>query len=124
MSLLPQKDMAFLEEKGFKYQLSQMGSEVYLILQEWKFPPAYAPEQADVLIVISAAYPLGQLDMFWANPSVRLKNGNWPQACEHHQTLTDGKNWQRWSRHINWRAGIDNLKTFIKAMTAEIDKGI
>ncbi len=121
---LPRKDFSFLESKGFPYELNQCGQELYLVLKGWKFSPAYTPEQADVLIIISPAYPLGQLDMFWTNPSIRLKNGASPQACELHQVLSDGKQWQRWSRHINWRPGIDNLQTFIKAITAEISKGV
>jgi Prokaryotic E2 family E len=120
---LPRRDVSFLQSKGFAYELNQFGQELYLVLKGWKFQ-AYTPEQADVLIVISAAYPLGQLDMFWTHPFVRLKNGALPQACEYHQILNDGKEWQRWSRHINWRAGVDNLQTFIKAMTAEISKGV
>lgn len=121
---LPRKDASFLESKGFPYELKQFGQELYLVLKDWKFPPAYSPEQADVLIIISPAYPLGPLDMFWTNPSIRLKSGAWPQASEPHQVLSDGKQWQRWSRHITWRPGTDNLQTFIKAITAEINKGI
>jgi hypothetical protein len=121
---LPRKEIAFLQSKGFHYELNQVGQELYLVLKGWKLPPAYTPEEADLLIIISAAYPLGQLDMFWTNPTIRLKTGAFPQACEYHQALNDGKQWQRWSRHINWRPGIDNLQTFIKAMTAEIGKGI
>ena len=120
---LPLRDILFLQSKGFAYELNQVGQELYLVLKGWRFPPVYTPEQADVLIIISAAYPLGQLDMFWTNPTIRLKSGALPQACEHHQALNDGKQWQRWSRHINWRPGVDNLQTFIKSMTAEIGKG-
>lgn len=121
---LPRKDLSFLDEKGFSYQLNQFGQELYLILRDQKFPPAYIPEQADILIIVSPAYPLGPLDMFWTNPSIQLKTGAWPQAAEPRQILGDGKEWQRWSRHINWRSGIDNLQTFIKAITVEISKGI
>lgn len=124
MMELPSKDLAFLQEKGFSYELKQVGQELYLVLKNWQFPPAYTPEQADVLIIISAGYPLNGLDMFWTNPSIRLKNGSWPQAADPHMALSDGKQWQRWSRHINWRSGVDNLQTFIKAITAEINKGI
>jgi hypothetical protein len=121
---LPRKDVSFLQAKGFTYELRQIGQELYFVLKDWPFPATYTPERADVLIIISPAYPLGSLDMFWTHPSIRLKSGAWPQAADPHQVLNDGKQWQRWSRHINWRAGTDNLQTFIKAITMEINKGI
>jgi hypothetical protein len=116
--------MTFLAEKGLKHQLNQFGQELYLVLNDWKFPNSYTPEIADLLIVISPVYPMGPLDMFWTCPSIRLKTGAFPQACDLHQMMSDGKQWQRWSRHIVWRQGIDNLQTFTKAVTMEIAKGI
>jgi hypothetical protein len=125
MSLIPQKDEDYLRERGFNYELKQVGNDICLILKNWPFPEAYNPRTADVLIVIPPSYPSNQLDMFWTIPDVKLAaNGNWPQASGEHGNY-DGKAWQRWSRHTSeWRAGVDNLRTFITAMTAEINRGI
>jgi hypothetical protein len=50
--------------------------------------------------------------------------GGMPQACEARETYL-GRNWQRWSRHwqVEWRAGVDNLETYIGAILHELNKG-
>jgi hypothetical protein len=124
MPIIPQHDEDYLKERGFDYQLKQVGAEVHLVIRNWAFPSAYNPQSADLLIRISAGYPLSQLDMFWTSPDLKLASGGWPQAAEVHETL-DGRNWQRWSRHTQeWRAGVDNLRTFVAAVTMEINRGI
>jgi Prokaryotic E2 family E len=125
MPLIPHGDEEYLRERGFDYQLKQVGQEVSLVLQNRPFPQAYNPRSADVLIRIPPGYPLSQLDMFWTSPDIKLAaSGAWPQAADVHETY-DGTNWQRWSRHTpEWRAGVDNLRTFITAITAEINRGI
>jgi hypothetical protein len=124
MALIPKADEEFLQEKQFDYELTQAGAEIHLVLRQYSFPPAYASVKADVLIVIPPAYPMAALDMFWTHPDVKLANGAWPQASENHETKSNGRNWQRWSRHIEWRSGVDTLRSFITAMVAEISKGI
>jgi hypothetical protein len=123
MPLLPEREMAFLEEK-FKYDLAKRGNEVYLVLNDWKLTDAYVPDRANVLIIVPPSYPMAALDMFYTSPPVRLRSGGWPVTADVLQSLSDGTTWQRWSRHITWRPNIDNLRTFITAVRAEIDKGI
>jgi hypothetical protein len=124
MPIIPRGDDDYLKERAFNYQLKQIGSEVHLVITNWEFPPAYSPRSADLLIRIPAGYPLSQLDMFWTTPDIKLASGGWPQAADVHETH-DGQNWQRWSRHTQeWRAGVDNLRTFITAVTMEINRGI
>ena len=124
MPIIPQGDEDYLKERSFDYQLKQAGGEIHLVLRDWAFPAAYNPRSADLLIRIPAGYPLSQLDMFWTFPDIKLASGGWPQAAEVHE-INDGRNWQRWSRHTQeWRAGVDNLRTFITAVTMEINRGV
>lgn len=123
MPLIPQSDEEYLKQRGFDYQLKPAGSEVHLVIKDWPFPDAYSVRTAEILIRILPGYPGSPLDMFWTIPDVRLASGAWPQAAEVHE-IHDGRNWQRWSRHTEWRAGIDNLRTFITGMTMEINRGI
>lgn len=124
MPLIPQSDEDYLKDRAFDYQLRQVGSEVHLIIRNWPFPESYSPRAADILIRIMPGYPLNQLDMFWTSPDVRLANGAWPQAAEVHESY-EGRIWQRWSRHTQeWRAGVDNLRTFMTAVTMEINRGL
>lgn len=122
MNELPEIDIEFLEEKGYKYQLVAYQAGIYLIVQNFDFPEAYNTQVADVMIMIPAGYPNSPLDMFWTYPSIKLKDGNWPAASAHHETH-NGQSWQRWSRHIEWRPNIDNLRSFFSSMRNEIDKG-
>jgi hypothetical protein len=123
MPLIPEQDEQYLKDKQFHYDLREVGPEIHLILHAWPFPEAYTVRAADVLIRISPGYPLTQLDMFYTSPTVMLTNGAYPAQCQNMENHSD-RTWQRWSRHHGWRPGVDNLRTFITAMTVEIKKGI
>jgi hypothetical protein len=120
---LPERDIDFLSEKGYEYQLVPYSSGIYLIISQFPLSKAYNPSIADLLIMIPTGYPNTPLDMFWTNPDVRLISGSWPTASEHHELHAE-RNWQRWSRHTNWRTGVDNLRTFMSSVRKEIEKGI
>lgn len=121
-NLIPEADRDFLKEKEYHFNILPHEGAIHLILEQIPFPEAYVPRVADILIIIPAGYPNAQLDMFWTFPDVKLANGSWPETSEHHQDF-HGKNWQRWSRHGTWRAGVDNLRTFISSVKREIEKG-
>lgn len=119
---LPERDKDFLDEKGYNYELVEFPGGIYLIINDFPFPPSYLPRQAKVLIVLPTGYPEAKVDMIFTIPDVKLTNGQWPLNCEAH-LLHNGLRWQQWSRHINWRIGIDNLRTFMAAMKKELDLG-
>jgi hypothetical protein len=95
---------------------------VHLTIRRFPFPP-YTPKEAELLIRLPAGYPQTAVDMFYTIPDVKLPSGQFPQSCDQHP-MVGGKAWQQWSRHITWRSGIDNLRTFLAALVAEINKGI
>jgi Prokaryotic E2 family E len=122
MALIPQDDVEFLTEKGYDYELAQVGNEIHLVIHRFPFP-SYVPKEADILIRILSGYPQTAVDMFYTIPDVRLASGAFPQNCDQHPAI-GAKTWQQWSRHLTWRSGIDNLRTFLAAVVAEINKGI
>lgn len=122
MPLIPSKDEDFLKQKGLSYELVEEGQEIHLILKAWPFPAAYTPRSADILIRILQGYPLTRIDMFYTSPTIMLASGGFPNACQQMVTF-GGKTWQQWSRHNDWRAGVDDLRTFIVSMTKEINLG-
>ena len=122
MALIPQDDLEFLKEKGFDFELAEPGGEIHLILHRFAFP-SYVPPEADLLIRILPGYPQTALDMFYTVPDVKLPSGSFPHKCDQHPAL-GGKTWQQWSRHMTWRSGIDDLRSFLAAVTAEINRGI
>lgn len=122
MALIPEDDAEFLTEKDYDYELAKVDSEVHLVIHHFPFP-SYNPKEANVLIRLLAGYPQTAVDMFYTIPDVRLPSGAFPLNCEQHPVL-GGKPWQQWSRHVTWRSGTDNLRTFLAAVVAEINKGI
>jgi hypothetical protein len=122
MALIPEDDIEFLKEKEFDYELVQSGQDIYLIIHHFPFP-LYVPKQADILIRLLSGYPQTPLDMFYTIPDVRLPSGSFPDRSDPHVGI-GGKHWQQWSRHSTWRVGIDNLRSFVTAVVAEISKGI
>ncbi len=123
MALIPENDEEYLKQKGFDYEIKQDGAETHVTLKAWVFPEVYTPRTADILIRLMPGYPLTPVDMFWTTPDIRLASGGYPQAADVHETPGGGR-WQRWSRHNQWRAGVDDLRTFIRAMAEEIKRGI
>ena len=121
--MIPQEDERFLREKAYPYEVRQVGSEIHVVLKTWPFPATYVPQQADVLIRLLPGYPMTPIDMFWTSPDIKLANGAWPLSSSTYETH-GGRTWQRWSRHTEWRSGVDTLRTFITAMNAEINRGI
>lgn len=123
IELIPELDREFLSEKEYNFEIVSGKGPILLIIKNFHFSASYVPQIADLLIIIPAGYPNAPLDMFWTNPDVKLVNGNWPSAAEHHEQY-NGKSWQRWSRHGNWRTGIDSLQSFITSIKKEIVKGV
>ena len=123
-NLLPEIDREFLEEKGYDYQVIPWQNSLHLVIREYPLPGAYNPRVTNLLIHLLSGYPNASLDMFWTHPHVRLSNGPWPVASEQRAVQHDGQEWQRWSRHIEWRAVVDHLRSFLAAVRREIDKGI
>lgn len=119
---LPESDIEFLDEKEYQYRLVPNEKGVYLIISNFPFPEVYAPREADLLINIIAGYPNTPVDMFYTNPTIKLVNSGFPNRAAVFQNF-DGIVWQQWSRHYDWRPGIDNLRTFISSINNELIKG-
>lgn len=121
--IMPESDVTYLVSKYTDFDVITNGNDLHVIFPNHSFPDVYQTRQADLLIILPVGYPNAKLDMFWTYPDVKLTNGTWPTSSEVHQDF-NAKSWQRWSRHINWRSGIDSLRTFVTAVQREILRGI
>ena len=119
---LPERDIEFLQEKEFNYEIIEFPGGLYLIINDFPFPLVYLPRTAKTLIVVPVGYPDSGLDMIFTIPDVKLKDDHWPQSSKEH-VIHNKLSWQQWSRHYTWRPGIDNIRTFITAMKQELEKG-
>ena len=122
---LPEADREFLDEKGYRYTVENVGGFMHVIIHDFELPPAYTPRTCDLLIRLPPGYPNANPDMFWTRPNVKLAAGNWPANADHLQDFS-GSSWQRWSRHFpdgRWRAGIDGLDTYLASIRRELAVG-
>ena len=83
-----------------------------IVIPDYKLPAKYIPEQSDLMIIIPADYPVGQLDMFYFSPGVSRKDGKEIDTLA--VELHFGKDWQRWSRHYEWDPNIHSVISHIE----------
>ena len=125
--LLPETDIRFLADKGYKYSEEDINGWVHVILHDFPLPTAYIPQTCRLLIRIPPGYPNANPDMFWTQPDIKLgRTGAWPQSADYHEDY-NGQSWQRWSRHIpsnRWRPGTDTLQTFLRTIRQELQRGV
>lgn len=133
--VLPEDDVKFLRDKYPSHVVRRVGEELHVVLKAFRFPAAYAPREADLMLRLPAGYPNAAPDMFWTKQDVKLASGAWPVNCEHHEVPGAGKGvevyanvaWQRWSRHFGtggWIVGAHGLQSFVRAVVQELARGV
>lgn len=119
---LPEFDEQYLKEKGYEWELLPDGGSGALVIKNYSVASEkYDHGATDLLVLIPAQYNNAGLDMFYVDPPLHLKNGNYPQAAE---TFEDhaGRHWQRFSRHLGrpWNPGVDGLPGFLALISKEL----
>ncbi|MDR3714774.1 MAG: E2/UBC family protein [Puia sp.] len=122
-TLIPEPDRDFLAVSGYEVAVLPGGDNIHVVFKAVKFPASYSAQQADVRIVLPSGYPNAAVDMFRTHPIITLANGELPVGGGGREEFAS-KTWQVWSRHIQWRTGIDDLRSFVRAIEKEIEKGI
>ena len=108
MPLLPE-DEEYLRGQGFEYNVSQWNDQMVVVITGYGLPPIYSERKVDLLVMIPPGYPIAKMDMFWVYPDIRLlRTNSYPVAADYMQEIL-GKVWQRFSRHYDWRPGVDSL---------------
>lgn len=122
---LPDRDMSFLEERSFQYELVDDAGMLCVLIRGWRLPEGYTVTHADLLLRLSPGYPDVPPDMWWFEPAlVRLDNAP-IQATEVAETVL-GRSWQRWSRHLDtslWNSGTDGLESYLSLVRREVTAG-
>lgn len=122
---LPEDDELYLQEKGFIFEIVPDGSGGLLLLKDYKIDTTrYEPAVTTLMVRIPAQYPNAKLDMFYADPPIKLKeNGHYPDRADHFENHA-GRKWQRFSRHLpDWRPGLDGLPTLLTFVQRELQGG-
>jgi hypothetical protein len=121
---LPEADTMYLSERALSHQVSVDAQMTCVVLPNWRLPPGYDRDCADLLLRLPAGYPDIPPDMWWFYPAVHLATGQTIRATEVAEQHV-GRSWQRWSRHFNngqWRSGIDGLESFLALIRRELDR--
>jgi hypothetical protein len=120
---LPERDTEFLDEKCFKYSVTDADGWSNLVIDGYVLPECYAPREVRLLIRLPVGYPTTPLDMFFTIPRVVLVSTNSaPMNCTG-EIRTLEENWQQWSRHFppeEWRPRVDCLRTFFARIKLEL----
>ena len=120
-TVLPQADLDFLNEKGGRFEITPHPGEVRIYIRNFQLAESYSPRLTDLLIRLPLGYPQSNPDMFWTKPDVRLVTGAYPNRADYHDPSAD--NWQRWSRHSEWRPAKDNLRSKMASVKRELEAG-
>jgi len=116
LDMLLEEDKDFLVRKGFDVGITRDEQGVLnVVIHDFKLSSKFNPQQTELLIRLLPGYPDVGIDMFWTKPDVVFADNNQkPPATETHENHI-GVEWQRWSRHMDWRAGVDALESFFTA---------
>lgn len=117
---LPDDDVGFLENefKG-KWQTIISDTERGIIVKKYSLSEGYNQSEVEMMILIPQDYPMAALDMFYLLPGIAKTNGSDIKALNNEEHF--GKQWQRWSRHYTWEAGIHNIATHFHSIKDSLE---
>ena len=122
MNILPSRDRDYLLERKIAFE-EVAGPPKAVILRGYPLPAGrFDQAKADLLVVLPESYPLTHPDMFFAQPWLKLVNGNkYPKAADQPYPFM-GTTWQQWSRHNNqWRPGLDGIWTMLRRIDTALE---
>lgn len=122
LDLLLDEDRKFVERKGWDVDVTKIdsSSELMVVINNFKLSDKYIPREISLLVRLLQGYPITPIDSWWTNPVVTLSsNSAKPPGATGENAFLE-KTWQWWSRHPSWRAGIDNLETFMAIVIKEL----
>ena len=112
--LFPSEDIEFLEDMEYVWHQCVEDGKRGLVISGYQLPRGYTPDVADLMLLIPVDYPTTGIDMFYFSPNVMRTDGYPIAKLSHEMHFTT--QWQRWSRHYDWRPGIDNIANHIARM--------
>lgn len=122
--LLP-ADRAFLEGKGYEFEITPESGLVCVVIRRFRLPTGYTPDVTDLLLRLPPGFPDAQPDMYWCDPAVRIAaTGEYPLAADQFEQHL-GRNWQRFSRHLPagvWQPGRDTLESYLTLIRADLGR--
>lgn len=128
--MLRDADKEYLKASGYAFVTYRDGNLELLVIENYGLPDGYSADVVELLIQVPDGYPDAKLDMWWVFPSVTFSATNAePHGSEQKQpfsafTPEPGRVWQRFSRHPNWRVGVDDLHTYLTTIRATFEREV
>ena len=104
---LPEEDVDFLNSLGLVWETVIDGKVRWLLIDNYPIPAGFNVAEATLAIKVEGGYPPAKLDMAYFKPDLS-KGANIPNLSN---IAINGENFQQWSRHYEWREGVDTLAT-------------
>lgn len=124
MNLL-EEDEQYLNSKQYSWEFVSGPNEGYLIIKDFLLNTTkYSSVKTDLMIRVPPGYNITSLDCFYADPQVKLIDGNNPPAADQLVNLNN-RQWQQFSRHFTttpWRPGVDSIQTVISLARKELQQ--
>ena len=125
---LLEEDEEYLTAKGYEWELRQDGDSGWLLIRGYPLAEGrFDHPRTDLLIRIPPGYNNAKLDMFYVQPHLKLAaTDRYPDCADEFALNFDGRQWQRFSRHLNdvdgatWKAGVDNLRSFLALVNRDL----
>ncbi len=117
--ILPSKDRAYLDSKGYAYRELNDGAQNGLIIDKFPVLPGnkFTVGESSLLIILPQGYPDVPPDMFYFSPEIKFSaNNGFPDRANtvaNHFQLK----WQCWSRHApanEWQIGVDGIHSYLQ----------
>ena len=99
----------------------------WLILNGLVLAPGWSLDMTDALVLIPSGYPTTPPDNFYSDPTLRLKNGQLPEATSGPVNHI-GRQWLQFSYHVeHWQPHADfrkghNLLTFLQGVRRRLSE--
>jgi hypothetical protein len=106
---LPEEDEEYLNSLGLDWETLSDGNVRWLLIHGHPIPEDFDRPTATIAIRIERAYPPGKLDMVYIHPPIARQDAKAIPALSSQRI--DGDIYQRWSRHYQWREGVDSIST-------------
>ena len=124
--ILPEEDTDFLNsDYSDQWEELPEAGKRGLLIKDYPLPEGYTPRKTNLMLLIPDSYPVGMIDMFYFDPPIERQDGIGIAALADEAHFN--RQWQRWSRHYQWRSGIDNISTHItyvlNELRAELNNG-
>jgi hypothetical protein len=106
---MPADDEEYLDGICDHWETVADGGGRWLLLHLQAVPDGFNHTTVTIGIRIEGGYPPAKLDMMYVHPPLARTDGKAIPAVSTQDI--GGKGFQRWSRHYEWREGIDTLAT-------------